>query len=94
MNTSRNQPTFLDPQQELLHLLERLALEQTLKLYSLAEAATALNVKERTIRHHIYKAKDLKYLLLGRQVRIRHQDLLDLVNRRLNACVHDQELLP
>ncbi|OGG93431.1 MAG: hypothetical protein A2527_14740 [Candidatus Lambdaproteobacteria bacterium RIFOXYD2_FULL_50_16] len=65
-----------------------------LRLYSIPAAAQALGVKERTIKHHLYEASDLKYLILGREVRIRYQDLVDFLAQRTRVTIHEQNLLP
>ena len=63
------------------------------RLYTIAQAAEILNVKERTVKHHIWGVKDLRYCKIGREVRIRAEDLREFIDSRLEPCVLDKELL-
>ena len=63
-------------------------------VYTVPEAAKLLKCGERSIRHHLYEAKDLKYLLVGREVRILDADLRDFLEHRRKPCVSDKDILP
>ena len=78
----------------LLTLTSRLGDQKPkLCLYSIVEAAQVLGVKERTIKHHLHEAKDLRYLTIGREIKIRHQDLEAFIEARLRPIILDHELL-
>jgi hypothetical protein len=53
------------------------------KIYTISEVAKFLKCKERAVKHHLYEKRNLKYLLIGREVRIRDVDLIDFVNNHL-----------
>ena len=63
------------------------------KVYTIGEGAEILKCKERTIKHHLYEKRDLRYCKIGREVRIKEDDLKEFLNKRLTPCVLDQELL-
>jgi excisionase family DNA binding protein len=78
------------------NLVNRLSSENDTRLmvYTITEVAEILKCKERTVRHHLFEARDLKYLKVGREVRILYLDLKKFLENRLIPCVHDQEILP
>ena len=63
------------------------------KVYTIEETALILKCKERTIKHHLYESKDLRYCKIGREVRIREEDLEQFLINSLAPCVYDQEVL-
>jgi AraC-like DNA-binding protein len=65
-----------------------------IRVYSIYDVAQILKCKERTVKHHLYETRDLKYLKIGREVRIREKDLIDFLSKSLMLCVHDQDILP
>jgi excisionase family DNA binding protein len=62
-------------------------------VYTIKEVAEILQCKERTVKGHLYTSRDLRYLKVGREVRILDQDLIDFLNNRLMPCIKDQEVL-
>src|SRR3989339_974757 len=68
--------------------------EPQIKVYSILETAKLLGVKERTVKHHLHEAKDLRYLTLGREIKIRHEDLKEFLERRLRPILQDHNILP
>lgn len=79
--------------QKILETLSQLA-RPTVQVYTIDEVAKILKCKERTVRHHLLEARDLRYLKVGREVRIVDRDLKEFLENRLTLCVHDQEILP
>ena len=64
-----------------------------LNIYTIQEVAKILKCKERTVKGHLYSSRDLRYLKIGREVRILEPDLVDFLNNRLMPCINDQEIL-
>lgn len=90
-------PTSFSP--EIESLLQALATHLAepkleIKVYSIKEVASILGVKERTVKHHLHEAKDLRYLTLGREIKIRHEDLKEFLERRLRPILQDHNILP
>ncbi len=77
-------------------ILETLSLlnKPPFQVYTIADVAKILKCKERTVRHHLFEIKDLRYLKVGREVRIVDEDLKEFLENRLTPCVHDREILP
>ena len=89
-------PGSEDPSNGTDALLQALATrlsEPQIRVYSIPETAKLLGVKERTVKHHLHEAKDLRYLTLGREIKIRHEDLKEFLSKRLRPYIHDSDLL-
>lgn len=78
--------------QKLVHALEHPS--RSVRVYTIQETADILKCKERAIKHYLYEAKDLRYLKVGREVRIREEDLREFLTNHLTPCIYDQEILP
>jgi excisionase family DNA binding protein len=63
------------------------------KVYTISDVAEILKCKERAVRHHLYTARDLRYLKIGREVRIKEEDLHEFLSSRLTPCVLDRRAL-
>ena len=59
----------------------------TPQIYTLPEVAEILKCKIKTVQGHLYGARDLSYLKVGREVRIREEDLREFLENRLTPCV-------
>ena len=59
----------------------------TPQIYTLPEVAEILKCKIKTVEGHLYEARDLSYLKVGREVRIREEDLREFLENRLTPCV-------
>ena len=55
------------------------------KLLSIAQASDHLNCSIRTIRYYLYEAKNLPYLILGKEARIRESDLSGFIENLLKG---------
>ena len=55
------------------------------KLFSIAQASDHLNCSIRTIRYYLYEAKNLPYLILGKEARIRESDLSGFIENLLKG---------
>ncbi|NQU63616.1 MAG: helix-turn-helix domain-containing protein [SAR324 cluster bacterium] len=64
-----------------------------LVVFTIKEVAEVLKCRERTVKGHLYVTRDLRYLKIGREVRILQKDLVEFLNSRLMPCVTDQEIL-
>ena len=73
--------------------LQKSNLDSAVKVYTILEVAKLLKCKERTVKHHLHEKKDLKYLKVGREVRILESDLIKFLENNLIPCVTDQEIL-
>ena len=62
------------------------------QVYTIPEVAKILKCKTKTIEGHLYNARDLSYLKVGRQVRIREEDLREFLGNRLTPCVKVRSL--
>ena len=62
------------------------------QVYTKEEVAEILKCKTKTIEGHLYNARDLSYLKVGRQVRIREEDLREFLENRLTPCVKVRSL--
>ena len=60
-----------------------------LKVYTIDEVAEMLKVSRRTIEGHLYEKRDLSYLKIGREVRIREEDLRSFLGRV--SCLSQKE---
>jgi len=90
-----NKGSVEDLQQTFEMMVRSLAhfAKPTLTVYTIIEVAKILKCKERTVKHHLYEAIDLPYLKVGREVRIREQDLRVFLENRLSKTVHTQDVL-
>ena len=66
--------------------------DSTPKIYKIPEVAEILKCKTRTVKGHLYEARDLSYLKVGREVRIREEDLIEFLENRLTPCVKVRSL--
>jgi len=64
----------------------------TPQIYTLPEVAEILKCKIKTVQGHLYEARDLSYLKVGREVRIREEDLREFLENRLTPCVKVRSL--
>ena len=55
------------------------------KLLSISQASDHLNCSIRTIRYYLYEAKNLPYLILGKEARIRESDLSGFIENLLKG---------
>ena len=55
------------------------------KLLKIEEAADSLRCSERTIRYYLFEAKNLPYLILGKEARIRESDLSGFIENLLKG---------
>ena len=62
------------------------------QIYTLSEVVEILKCKIKTVEGHLYKARDLSYLKVGREVRIRGEDLNEFVKNNLTPCVKVRSL--
>ncbi len=65
-----------------------------IRVYTISDVAKIFKCKDRTVKHHLYESRDLKYLIIGREVRILEKDLIEFLESRLMSCVVDREILP
>ena len=63
------------------------------KVYTISDVAEILKCKERAVKHHLHEAHDLRYLKIGREVRIKEEDLHEFLSSRLTPCVLDRRAL-
>ena len=64
----------------------------TPQIYTLPEVAKILKCKTKTVEGHLYNARNLSYLKVGREVRIRVEDLREFLENRLTPCVKVRSL--
>ena len=64
----------------------------TPQIYTFPEVAKILKCKIKTVQGHLYEARDLSYLKIGREVRIRGEDLREFLENRLTPCVKVRSL--
>ncbi|MBU2514009.1 helix-turn-helix domain-containing protein [bacterium] len=66
------------------------------KVYKISEVSELLKCNERAVKHHLYEACDLRYFKIGREVRIREEDLQELIRNKTAFCktIYEQEVLP
>jgi excisionase family DNA binding protein len=62
------------------------------QVYTIPEVAEILKCKIKTVEGHLYVARDLSYLKVGRGVRIRVEDLRKFLENRLTPCVKVRSL--
>ena len=62
------------------------------QVYTKEEVAEILKCKIKTVEGHLYGARDLSYLKVGREVRIRVEDLREFLENRLTPCVKVRSL--
>ena len=62
------------------------------QVYTIPEVAEILKCKIKTVEGHLYGARDLSYLKIGREVRIREEDLREFLENRLTPCVKVRSL--
>ena len=61
-------------------------------VYTIPEVAKILKCKIKTVEGHLYNARNLSYLKVGREVRIRVEDLREFLENRLTPCVKVRSL--
>ncbi|MDX2471569.1 MAG: helix-turn-helix domain-containing protein [SAR324 cluster bacterium] len=64
-----------------------------IQLFSVKEVAELLGCSPRTIKGLIHDKKELRYLTVGREIKIRHQDIEFFIKQRLRLSVYDQGIL-
>ena len=62
------------------------------QIYTIPEVAKILKCKIKTVEGHLYNARNLSYLKVGREVRIRVEDLREFLENRLTPCVKVRSL--
>ena len=62
------------------------------QVYTIPEVAEILKCKTKTVEGHLYGARNLSYLKVGREVRIRVEDLREFLENRLTPCVKVRSL--
>ena len=62
------------------------------QVYTIPEVAEILKCKTKTVEGHLYNARNLSYLKVGREVRIREEDLIEFLENRLTPCVKVRSL--
>ena len=62
------------------------------QVYTIPEVAKILKCKTKTVEGHLYNARNLSYLKVGREVRIREKDLIEFLENRLTPCVKVRSL--
>jgi hypothetical protein len=65
-----------------------------LRVFNIEEVASILHCEIRAVRHHLYEKRDLRYLKVGREVRVREKDIIEFLEHRLAPCIYDQGVLP
>lgn len=66
----------------------------TPKVYTIPEVAKILKSKESTVKNLIHRSKELPACTIGRELRIREEDLKKFLANRVSLCVYDQGVLP
>ena len=97
-----NKTQLLDQQdssKQFLYELKKVVYEvieekhnSTPQIYTLPEVAEILKCKIKTVQGHLYEARDLSYLKIGREVRIRGEDLIEFLENSLTPCVKVRSL--
>ena len=64
----------------------------TPQIYTISEVAEILKCKTKTVEGHLYKARNLSYLKVGREVRIRVEDLREFLENLRTPCVKVRSL--
>ena len=62
------------------------------QVYTIQEVAEIIKCKIKTVEGHLYGARDLSFLKIGREVRIRVEDLREFLENRLTPCVKVRSL--
>jgi excisionase family DNA binding protein len=62
------------------------------QVYTIPEVAKILKCKTKTIEGHLYNARNLSYLKVGREVRIRDEDLRKFLENLRTPCVKVRSL--
>ena len=57
------------------------------QVYTIPEVAEILKCKTKTVEGHLYNARNLSYLKVGRGVRIREEDLKEFLENLRTPCV-------
>ncbi len=71
------------------HLIQKMRVALTrivkpeIQVYTIAEVAEILKCKERAVKHHLYESRDLPYLKVGREVRIREEDVKTFIDNQM-----------
>lgn len=96
MSNERNDDMDRSLLNDLREMLNEIVTKMTTSpnVYTISEVAELLKCKERTVKHHLYEACDLRYMKIGREVRILEEELHEFLENRTVSCVFDQEVLP
>ena len=62
------------------------------QVYTIPEVAKILKCKTKTVEGHLYNARNLSYLKVGREVRIRVEDLREFLENLRTPCVKVRSL--
>ena len=62
------------------------------QVYTIPEVAKILKCKIKTVEGHLYNARNLSYLKVGREVRIRVEDLREFLENLRTPCVKVRSL--
>ena len=62
------------------------------QVYTIPEVAKILKCKTKTVEGHLYEARNLPYLKVGREARIREEDLREFLENSLTPCVKVRSL--
>jgi len=62
------------------------------QVYTIPEVAEILKCKIKTVEGHLYNARNLSYLKVGRGVRIREEDLREFLENLRTPCVKVRSL--
>ena len=62
------------------------------QVFTIPEVAEILKCKTKTVEGHLYGARDLSYLKIGREVRIREEGLNEFLENSLTPCVKVRSL--
>ncbi len=66
----------------------------TPQVYTIVEVADILKCKESTIRHIVFRTHELPTCKIGKELRIRDEDLKKFLANRVSSCVFDKGVLP
>ncbi len=93
----------LDPKPEIpIELIEGLlqAIElwmiknhPQIRLYTISETAEILKCPQRTVKGLIHEKNELRSLLIGRDLKVRHQDIEFFLEQRIRPSIYDQNVL-
>ncbi len=80
--------------QEITHILLTERGSAPILVYTVAEVAELLKCKESTVRNLIFRSKELRACLIGRELRIRAEDVQTFLAKRVSCSIFDRKVLP